>query len=140
MTPNTASAILKSFEPSLIPLNENLVAAVFPLMKIYPAEFCLRRAIADGLVRESTMVVESSSGTLALGLAIVCVAFGFVGVMMVLATISKSAGGAAGLGRGVMLVMAMIGGGSIPLFLMPAWMKAATISMMVPPAISQTGI
>lgn len=72
MNPNTASAILKSFEPSLIPLNENLVAAVFPLMKIYPAEFCLRRAIADGLVRESTMVVESSSGTLALGLAIVC--------------------------------------------------------------------
>jgi ABC-2 type transport system permease protein len=61
-----------------------------------------------------------------LGLAIVCVAFAFVGVMMILATISKSAGGAAGLGRGVMLVMAMIGGGSIPLFLMPAWMKAAS--------------
>jgi ABC-2 type transport system permease protein len=61
-----------------------------------------------------------------LGLAIVCVAFGFVGVMMVLATISRSAGGAAGLGRGVMLVMAMIGGGSIPLFLMPRWMQTAS--------------
>ena len=72
MNTNTASAILKSFEPSPIPLNENLVAVVFPLMKIYPAEFCLRRAIADGLVRESTMVVESSSGTMALALAIVC--------------------------------------------------------------------
>lgn len=72
MNTTATSAILKSFEPSLIPLDENLVAAAFPLMKIYPAEFCLRRAIANGLVRESTMVVESSSGTLALGLAIVC--------------------------------------------------------------------
>src|ERR1051326_5084704 len=66
------SALLETYRPGLFPLQGNLIAAVFPLMKIYPAEFCLRRAIADGLVRRNTMVIESSSGTLALGLAIVC--------------------------------------------------------------------
>lgn len=70
---NTAvEAMLKTFRPGLIPLDHNLVAVVFPLMKIYPAEYCLRRAIAEGSVGKGTMVVESSSGTMALGLAIVC--------------------------------------------------------------------
>jgi cysteine synthase len=66
------TAMLKTFEPDLIPLDYNMVAVAFPLMKMYPAEYCLRQAIADGRVRKNTMVVESSSGTMALALAIVC--------------------------------------------------------------------
>jgi ABC-2 type transport system permease protein len=58
--------------------------------------------------------------------SVLCIAFGFVGVMMLLACLSRTAGGAAGLGRATMLVLAMIGGGSIPLFLMPRWMRAAS--------------
>jgi ABC-2 type transport system permease protein len=61
-----------------------------------------------------------------LALAILCIAFAFVGVMMVLAVIGKSAGGAGGLGRAVMLVLAMVGGGSIPLQFMPGWMRTAS--------------
>jgi cysteine synthase len=41
-------------------------------MKVYPAEYCTRRAIADGIVEPDTLVVETSSGTMAHGLAIVC--------------------------------------------------------------------
>jgi cysteine synthase len=41
-------------------------------MKVYPAEYCTRRAIADGLVDPDTLVIETSSGTMAHGLAIVC--------------------------------------------------------------------
>jgi ABC-2 type transport system permease protein len=57
---------------------------------------------------------------------ILCIALGFVGVMMLVATVSKTAGGSSGLGRAVLLMLAMIGGGSIPLFLMPPWMRAVS--------------
>jgi cysteine synthase len=67
---DTRSAILESYRPALIPLSTNLTVAAFPLMKVYPADYCVRRAIVDGM-RSETLVIESSSGTLALGLAIV---------------------------------------------------------------------
>jgi ABC-2 type transport system permease protein len=58
--------------------------------------------------------------------AIVCTAIAFVGVMMLLAALSRTAGGGSGLGRAAMLCLAMIGGGSIPLFVMPRWMQTAS--------------
>jgi ABC-2 type transport system permease protein len=58
-----------------------------------------------------------------LGVAILCIASGFVGVMMLLGSLSKTAGGGAGLGRAVMIMLAMVGGGSIPLAFMPKWMQ-----------------
>ncbi len=66
------SAVLSCYQPKLVPLEPNLTAAVFPFMKIYPAEFCLRCAAEEGWLRPQTLVVESSSGNLALGLAVVC--------------------------------------------------------------------
>jgi len=72
MNRETQFSLLDSYQARLIPLEENLVAAVFPLMKILPAEFCLRRAMEDGLVNPDSLVIETSSGTMALGLAIVC--------------------------------------------------------------------
>jgi cysteine synthase A len=41
-------------------------------MKIFPAEFCIRRASEEGKLKCQTLVVETSSGNMALGLAIVC--------------------------------------------------------------------
>lgn len=61
-----------------------------------------------------------------LALALLSIAVGFVGVMMLVASIGRSAGGSAGLGRAVLLVLALIGGGSIPLFFMPPWMKTVS--------------
>ena len=65
-----------------------------------------------------------------LAVAIVCIGLGFVGVMMHVATVGKSAGGSSGLGRAVLLMLAMIGGGSIPLSFMPARMQ--TVSSISP--------
>ena len=60
------------YQAQLVPLEQNLVAAVFPLMKIYPAEFCLRQAREAGWIESQSLIVESSSGNMAMGLAIVC--------------------------------------------------------------------
>lgn len=72
MTRQNEAAILNCFQPRLVPVEQNLVAAVFPLMKIYPAEFSLRQATERGWVTSQSLVVESSSGNMAMGLAIVC--------------------------------------------------------------------
>jgi len=72
MRDDTRSALLHSFRPQLIPLDYNLVAAVFPLMKIFPAAYCINRAEQEGLISKDSIIVETSSGSMALGLAMVC--------------------------------------------------------------------
>jgi len=62
--------------PSLIRLSPNLVAAQFDLMKIVPARYILEHALATGALPPGGLVVESSSGTFALGLALVCASLG----------------------------------------------------------------
>lgn len=57
-----------------------------------------------------------------LALAVLSIAFGFVGIMMLLSVMGKTEAAAGGIGWAVLLVMAMIGGGMIPLFAMPPWM------------------
>ena len=62
-------------------------------------------------------------------LGVVCTSICFVGVMMVMSVIGKTEEAVAGAGWGVMLMMAMLGGGMIPLMVMPPWMaKLSTIS------------
>lgn len=77
MRQTATAALLDTFRPSLIPLEENLTAALFPLMKIIPAASCVRQAMQEGLLERGAEVVESSSGTMALGLALVCNWLGF---------------------------------------------------------------
>lgn len=72
MSRQRESAILSYYQPRLIPLEHNLFAAVFPFMKLFPAEFCIRRAQEEGWIASQSLIVESSSGNMALGLAIVC--------------------------------------------------------------------
>jgi len=55
-------------------------------------------------------------------LAILSVSACFVGLMMFLAALGRTERGMASVGWGVMMVLAMFGGGMIPLFAMPAWM------------------
>lgn len=69
---DTRSALIAGFRPQLVPLASNLVAAVFPLMKIIPAAYCVHRAEEEGLISKGSVIVETSSGTMALGLAMVC--------------------------------------------------------------------
>ncbi|MGD9692162.1 MAG: ABC transporter permease [Phycisphaerales bacterium] len=63
-------------------------------------------------------------------LAVVSVGVCFVGIMMLLATVAKTEAAAGGAGWAVLLVMAMLGGGMIPLFFMPRWMQ--TVSHVSP--------
>ena len=58
-----------------------------------------------------------------LGVAVVCVALCFVGIMMLLSVLGKTERSAAGIGWAVLIVIAMIGGGTIPLAFMPPWMQ-----------------
>jgi cysteine synthase len=72
MTTNTVmERILENYRPALIPLSSNLTATIFPIMKIFPAEYCVRRAMEDHQVGPQTIIAETSSGTMAYGLAII---------------------------------------------------------------------
>jgi len=55
--------------------------------------------------------------------AVFSVAICFVGVMQLLSVLGRTEQSTAGAGWATLLVMAMIGGGMIPLFVMPAWMR-----------------
>ncbi|MDX2115037.1 MAG: ABC transporter permease [Planctomycetota bacterium] len=59
-----------------------------------------------------------------LALALLCVSFCFVGIMLLLAVIGRTESSAGSIGWAVILVMMMLGGGTIPIFLMPAWMQS----------------
>lgn len=55
--------------PRLIRLAPNLYAACFTLMKLVPARHILRRAMVAGLLGPDTVIVETTSGTFGLALA-----------------------------------------------------------------------
>lgn len=61
-----------------------------------------------------------------LALASVATAFGFCGVMMMLAGGFRTQGGAQGAGRAVLLVLTMVGGGTVPLVFMPPFLRVAS--------------
>lgn len=55
--------------PRVVRIEANLYAAVFDLMKLVPARYILRRALADGKLEPGTVIVETTSGTFGLALA-----------------------------------------------------------------------
>jgi cysteine synthase len=69
--------------PDLIRLKLNLVVASFRLMKILPAKYIIESALQRGEIHPDYPILESSSGTFALGMGIVCaergIAFHIVG-------------------------------------------------------------
>lgn len=58
--------------PKLIRLSQNLVVALFELMKLIPAKYTVLKALRDGTLDPNCSIVETSSGTYAHGLAISC--------------------------------------------------------------------
>ena len=65
-----------------------------------------------------------------LAMAVLCASIAFVGIMMFLSVLGKTERSAGGIGWAALLLMSMIGGGMIPLFVMPAWMQ--TLSNVSP--------
>lgn len=58
-----------------------------------------------------------------LAFAIVSLSFSFVGIMMFLSVLGRTERSATGIGWALLLMMAMFGGGMIPLFFMPGWLQ-----------------
>jgi cysteine synthase len=54
--------------PRLASLAPNLIAAVFPLMKLMPARFILDQAQAAGALKPGGHIVETTSGTFGMAL------------------------------------------------------------------------
>ncbi|MFO0827594.1 MAG: ABC transporter permease [Phycisphaerales bacterium] len=65
----------------------------------------------------------SLGNPLMLAVAILASSAGGAGVMMVISGVMRSEAAAEGAGRAIVLVLAMIGGGTIPLFFMPPFMQ-----------------
>jgi S-sulfo-L-cysteine synthase (3-phospho-L-serine-dependent) len=58
--------------PHVVRLDNNLYGASFFLMKLLPAHFILDRARDEGLLGPGSVVIETSSGTFGLALAMLC--------------------------------------------------------------------
>lgn len=63
--------------PRVIRLGTNLYAVPFVLMKMVPAKFILRKAHAEGRIGKGSVIVESTSGTFGLALAIIAALRGY---------------------------------------------------------------
>ena len=88
-------------------------------------------AVSGGLLLLARLVFgvrPQSPGLLAL--ALLSAALAFVGIMMLLSVLGKTERAAGGISWAIMIVMAMLGGGMLPLFLMPSWMQ--TVSHISP--------
>ena len=62
-----------------------------------------------------------------LAIAILSAAVCFCGMMMLLAVLARTEAAAGGFGWAILLILAMLGGGMIPLFVMPGWMQRASV-------------
>jgi ABC-2 type transport system permease protein len=66
----------------------------------------------------------SASSYLLLAVAVACVGFAVVGMMMLFAVLGRTEAAVSGISWAVLIVMAMFGGGMIPLVAMKGWMLA----------------
>ena len=57
--------------PRMVWLRPNLIGLVFPLMKLLPARFIIRKALEEGELRPGGLIAETTSGTFGLSLAMV---------------------------------------------------------------------
>ena len=58
--------------PTIREISDNLYSAVFDLMKLIPGKYILDSAENEGILKPNGKVVESSSGTFGLALALLC--------------------------------------------------------------------
>lgn len=58
--------------PHLLQLRSNLFAAIFRIMKLLPAKHILSSAYARGEIKKNSIIVDTSSGTFALGMGLIC--------------------------------------------------------------------
>ncbi|WP_218017680.1 EamA family transporter [Nocardia arizonensis] len=64
-----AEIVEATVRPQVVRLTANLYGAVFTLMKLVPARYILRQAVQRGDIGPDTLIVETTSGTFGLALA-----------------------------------------------------------------------
>lgn len=62
--------------PTIIQFQDNLYGLIFRLMKLLPARNILFKAREDGEIKNNFTIVDTSSGTFALGLGLICCELG----------------------------------------------------------------
>lgn len=107
---------------------------------ISPAQVLLGKSLACFVACLSVQVLILALGRVGFGVtigspgwmivAVLCASAGFTGLTVLMAGLSRSEQGADGLGRAALMVLALIGGGAIPLAFMPAGL--ATFSDISP--------
>jgi cysteine synthase len=68
--------------PRIVRLSPNLYGACFTLMKLVPAAHILRSAYREGRLTDRSVVIETSSGTFGLALAMICNQHGWRFIMV----------------------------------------------------------
>jgi ABC-2 type transport system permease protein len=80
-------------------------------------------AVATGLLGVAWLVLGVRIvNPVGMALAVLCTAWCFTGIMMFVSSLGKTEHSAAGAAWGILMPLAMIGGGMIPLIAMPPWM------------------
>ncbi|MBX3405819.1 MAG: ABC transporter permease [Phycisphaeraceae bacterium] len=93
--------------------------------------FMVTASVAAMLMVIARVVFQvQPTSVIMLAAAIACSSACFVGIMMLLAAVSRTEAAGNGLGWGVLLLMAMIGGGMVPLEFMPGFIR--TLSVVSP--------
>ena len=69
-------------EPNIVRLNNRLNCVAFRLMKIIPAKHIIEAGIKSGRIKPTTTIIETSSGTFALGMAMVCNQLGLKSIIV----------------------------------------------------------
>ncbi|MDH6234881.1 cysteine synthase [Mesorhizobium soli] len=77
--------------PRLARLGPNIVAAAFPLMKLMPARFILDRAEKSGELKAGVHIVETTSGTFGMAVALLAAARGYRLTLVTAATLIDQA-------------------------------------------------
>lgn len=81
-------------------------------------------AVAILLLTFGALVFRVRVGSVpVLAAAVLSRAVCFVGIMMFLSVLGRTENSVAGAGWAILMVMAMLGGGMVPLFVMPSWMQ-----------------
>jgi ABC-2 type transport system permease protein len=81
-------------------------------------------AVIGVMIALGTWLGMRAESPLLLALAAVCIACCFVGIMMLMSVVGKSEEAVSGAAWGANMLMAMFGGGMIPLVFMPQFMKS----------------
>ncbi len=89
--------------------------------------FLTSAGVSATLLAIMSMLGVRAPSFVLLAAAVLASSLCFVGLMMAFAAVSRTEAAASGLGWAAMLVMAMIGGGMVPLFAMPAFMQRVSV-------------